>query len=105
MSLHADGDAKPFGERHTGLEHPRSRPELPLAVRLLRGQRTAEDSHQRGFPVAGQLEEPGQFGTWISSVRRIELSTATTGRPDAVRVRLTWMRSAAGIDGSMSSPR
>ncbi len=65
MSLHADGHAKPFGERHAGLEHPRSRPELLLTGRLFRGQRTAEDAHQRGFPIAGQLEEPGQLGTRI----------------------------------------
>ena len=65
MSLHADGDAEPFGERHRGLEHPCGGPELLLAGRVGRGQRTAEHAHQRGFPVAGQLEEPAQFRTWI----------------------------------------
>jgi hypothetical protein len=37
-------------------------------------------------------------------VRRIELSTATTGSPAAARVRLTCARRSAGMAGSMSSP-
>jgi hypothetical protein len=37
-------------------------------------------------------------------VRRIELSTATTGSPAAVRVRLTCARRSAGMAGSMSLP-
>src|SRR5580698_651957 len=65
MGFHADGDAEPFGERHGGLEHPRGVSELLPAGPAVRGQRAPEHAYQRGLPVAGQLEEPAQFGTWI----------------------------------------
>ena len=65
MGLDPDGDAEPSGERDARLEHPGRGPELLLAFRPVSGQRTAEHADQRGLPVAGQLEEPAQFGTWI----------------------------------------
>ena len=104
MRLDADGDAEPGGQRHGLLEDPRRGPE-PVLARRGRVERAAEHPHQRGLPVAGQLEEPAQRRDRdLSPVRRIELSTATTGSPAAVRVRPTCARRAAGMAGSMSSP-
>ena len=65
MGLDPDGDTEPPGQRHARFEHPCRGPELLLAFRPVSGQRTAEDADQRGLPVAGQLEEPAQVGTWI----------------------------------------
>src|ERR1700733_2061113 len=61
--------------------------------------RTSGDSQSLASSRNWRSSGPGS-----SPVRRIELSTATTGSPAAVTVRLTCARAGAGILGSMSSP-
>ena len=62
MGLDADGDPEPPGQRHARLQDPGRGAQL-----LSAGQRAAEHPDQRGFPVAGQFEEPAQVRDWIGA--------------------------------------
>jgi hypothetical protein len=64
VRLHADGHAEPGGQRHGLLEDPCRGPE-PVLARRRRVQVAAEHPHERGIPVAGQLEEPAQVRTRV----------------------------------------
>ena len=104
MRLHADGNPQPFGRRGRRFKDLSCRLQPGPAAGPVTGERPAEDPDQRRLPLAGQLKELAQLGTWVLTGELIELSTATTGNPAAAIVRFTCARSAELIAGSISSP-
>ena len=109
VGLDADSDAEPLrapGPRSPAPGRPTaSGPGAGPRSWVVGGQLAAEDAHQRRDSQSlASSRNAAQLGSGSSPVSRIELSTATIGRPPWATVRLTWARAAACIDGSISSP-
>ena len=83
MGLDPDGDTEPLGQRDARLEHPRRGPELLLAGRRVAGRSAPPKTRTSGADSQSLASSRNRrsSGPGSSSVRRIELSTATTGRP------------------------